>query len=166
MPHIDHVALQHYFSPMEARMAKSNTTANGAETIESALHTSAEAMKDGFEKVSKNYEQIMTFGKDNTEAVIKAATAAGKGIETINGQIFAYMRKSLEDGMSATKAVVGAKSVDEALHLQSEFGKNAFQVYVDEMAKFGETALSITKSAAMPLQARASAFAEAVSRPA
>ena len=145
-------------------MAKTKTTTNGTESIESALHTSAEAMKDGFEKVSKGYDQLMTFGKDNTEAVIKAATVCGKGFESMNGHIFAYARKTLEDGMTATKAVMGAKSLDEALQLQSEYGKNAFQEYVDEMAKFGEMALSVAKDAAIPLQARASAFAEVASR--
>lgn len=142
-------------------MAKTKATAaNGTESIESALYTSAEAMKDGFEKVSKGYDQFMTFGKENTDAVIKSASVAGKGFETINSKIFAYARKSLEESMSATKAVMSAKSLDEALHLQSEFGKNAFQEYVEEMTKFGEIAISVAKDAALPLQARASAFAD------
>jgi len=145
-------------------MARTKTTANGTETIESALHTGAEAVKDGFEKVTKNYDQFMSFGKDNAEAFIKAASVAGKGIESINGQIFAYARKSLEDGMAATKAVMTAKSLDEALQLQSEFGKSVFQDYVDEMTKFGELAFGVAKDAATPIQARATAFAEVVGK--
>jgi len=145
-------------------MAKTKTATNGAETIESALHSSADAMKDGFEKAAKGYDQIMSFGKETADAMMKSATAAGKGIETINGEVFAFARKSLEESMAATKAVMGAKSLDEAIALQSEFGKNAFQIYVDEMAKFGELALATTKDAAMPLQARAAAFADIVVR--
>jgi phasin family protein len=145
-------------------MAKTKTMAGGAETIEAALHTGAEAVKDGFEKATKNYDQLMAFGKDNAEAVIKSATLAGKGFETINSQFFAYARKSLEDGMAVTKAFMGAKSLDEALQLQSEFGKNAFQEYVDEMAKLSETALSVAKDAAVPLQTRAAAFTDVMAQ--
>ena len=142
--------------------SKSKGTTNGAETIETALHTGADAMKDGFEKAAKNYDQFMNFSKDTAEAMIKAANAAGKGIETINGEFFAYARKSLEDSITATKAILGSKSVDEAVQLQSEFGRAAFETYVDELAKFGDLALATTKDAAMPLQARVSAFVDLV----
>ena len=60
---------------------------------------------------------------------------------------------------------MASKSVDEAIQLQSEFSKSAFEAYVDELAKFGDLTLAITKSAATPLQARVSAFAELVRSP-
>src|SRR6185436_11201053 len=142
--------------------SKSKTTQNGAETIETALHTGAEAMKDGFEKAAKNYDQFMNFSKDTAEAMIKCANAAGKGIETINGEIFAYARKSLEEGIVATKAIMASKSVDEAVQLQSEYSKAAFETYVDELAKVQDMALALTKSAATPLQARVAAFVDLV----
>jgi phasin family protein len=143
-----------------ATKTKSSTT--GAETIETALHSGAEAMKDGFEKAVKGYDQFMNFGKDTAEALIKSANAAGKGIETINSEMFAYARKSIEENIAATKAIMGSKSIDEAIQLQSEFGKSAFETYVDELAKFGDLSLAAAKDAATPLQARVSAFVDMV----
>ena len=105
---------------------------------------------------------MVAFGKDTAEAMIKSANAAGKGFETINSEVFSYTRKSIEDSVVATKAIMGSKSVDEAVQLQSEYGKTAFETYVDELAKFQDMALAITKSAATPLQARVSAFVEMV----
>ena len=110
---------------------KTKTTTNGAESIETALHTGAEAMKDGFEKAVKGYDQFVSFSKDTAEAVIKSANAAGKGVETINSEVFSYARKSIEESMAATKAIMAAKSVDEAIQLQSEFSKSAFETYVE-----------------------------------
>jgi len=145
--------------------SKTKSTPNGAETIETALHTGAEAVKEGFEKAVKGYDTFVAFSKDTAEAVIKSANATGKGIETINGEVFAYARKSLEESIAATKAILSSKTVDEAIALQSEFSKSAFEAYVDELAKFGDLTLAITKSAATPLQARASAFVELVRTP-
>ena len=144
------------------QMATKTKTTNGAESIETALHTGAEAMKDGFEKAVKGYDQFVSFSKDTAEAVIKSANAAGKGVETINSEVFSYARKSIEDSMAATKAILAAKSVDEAIQLQSEFSKSAFETYVDELAKFGDMALPAAKGAAEPLQARVSAFVHLV----
>ena len=81
--------------------------------------------------------------------------------EGVVGVGIGYRRELSHALFARPDAVEHARRLlDEALHLQSEFGKNAFQEYVDEMAKFGEIALSVAKDAAIPLQARATAFAE------
>jgi phasin family protein len=142
--------------------SKTKTSTNGAETVESALYTGAEAMKESFERAIRGYDQFFAFSKDTAEAMIKSVNAAGKGMETINSEVLSYTRKSIEDGILASKAMMSAKSVNEAIQLQSEYSKAAFETYVDELAKFGDMALAITRSAATPLQARVSAFVEIV----
>ena len=141
---------------------KKTTTPPGAEPIETALLTGAKAMKDRFEKAVKGYDQFVSFGKDNAEAVVKSANAAGKGIETINSEVLAYTRKSVEETVAAAKAVLSAKTVEEAFQLQSEFGKSAFETYVDQLAKFGDMTLATARRTAEPFQARVSALAELV----
>ena len=143
-------------------MATKKTTTQSAESIETALLTGAEAMKDGFEKAVKGYDQFMSFGKDNAEAMLKSANAAGKGIESINSEVFAYARKSAEDSVAAAKAVFSSKTVEQAFQLQSEYSKAAFETYVDQLAKFGDMALATARHTAEPIQARVSAFAELV----
>jgi phasin family protein len=143
-------------------VTKVKTTTNGAETVETALHGGTEAMKDGFEKAVKGYDQFMNFGKDTAEAMIKSANTAAKGIETINGELLAYARKSVEESIAATKAIMGSKSIEQAIQLQSEFGKTAFETYVDELAKFGDLALAVAKDAATPFQTRTAAFVDLV----
>jgi phasin family protein len=143
-------------------MATKKTTTPGAEPIETALLTGAEAMKEGFEKAAKGYDQFVSFGKDNAEAVLKSANAAGKGIETINSEVLAYTRKSVEESVAVAKAVLSAKTVEEAFQLQSEFGKSAFETYADQLAKFGDMALATARRTAEPVQARVSALTELV----
>jgi len=143
-------------------MARSKTTQSGEQEPESTVLTGAEAIKDGFEKAVKSYDQFMAFGKDNAEAMLKSANAAGKGMETLNSEVFSYTRKLIEDGVAATKAVLSAKTVEEAFQLQGEYSKSVFQTQVDEAAKLGELALSAARETAEPLQARLNAVAEFV----
>lgn len=143
--------------------SKTKTSTNGgADTVESALYTGAEAMKESFERAMRGYDQFFAFSKDTAEAMIKSANAAGKGLETINSEVLSFTRKSVEDGILASKAIMAAKSVNEAIQLQTEYSKAAFETYVDELAKFGDMALALTRSAATPLQARVSAFVDMV----
>ena len=143
-------------------MATKKTTTQSAEPIETTLLTGAEAIKDGFEKAAKNYDQFVAFGKDNAEAVLKSANATSKSLEAINSEVLSYTRKSIEEGVAAAKAVLSSKTVDEAFQIQSEFGKVAFETYVDQLAKFGDMALAAARRAAEPFQARVSTLAELV----
>ena len=143
-------------------MAKAKTVKESADVIESALKNGTEAVKDGFDKAVKGYDQLLSIGKDNAEAVIKSATLAGKGLEAINTQVFAYSRLSMEEGVEVTKAVLASKSVQEALEIQTDYVKSAFETYVTELNKVRDMALSVAKQAAQPLQARATVIADLV----
>jgi len=68
-------------------------------------------------------------------------------------------QKALVEKLGDNQKLYG---VDEAIQLQSEFSKSAFETYVDELAKFGDMALAAAKGAAEPLQARVSAFVHLV----
>ncbi len=143
-------------------MATKKSTRSDDQDLENTVLGGAEAIKDGFEKAVKTYDQMLAFGKENAEAVLKSTNAAGKGFEVINGEIFAYARKAIEDGVTATKAVLSAKTFEEALQLQGDYGKALFQSHVEETAKLGELALSAARETAEPLQARVAAAAELI----
>lgn len=132
------------------------------ETLETAMRNGSEAFKAGFEKAVKGYDQFWDYGRDTIEAYVKAANVAGKGVETIQNEIYAFSRQSVEESISATKALFGSKSVHEAFEVQSDFIKSAFESYVSEMTKLHEIMFSTTKEALNPIQGRVQAWAEVV----
>ncbi len=144
-------------------MTKAKTAGEKATaTAEYAMANGADAMKSGFEKAVKGYETVLGFSKDTAEAVAKSATVAGKGVETINNEIYAYSKQSIEDSIAATKAIMSAKSVHEAFEFQSDFAKSAFETYVAALSKFGELMSAATKETVAPLQGRVQAWMEIV----
>jgi phasin family protein len=144
-------------------MSKTKTaTDKAAATAETAMANGAEALKAGFDKAIKNYDLVLGYGKDTAEAVAKSATVAGKGVETLNNEIYAYSKQSLEDSITATKAVMGSKSLHEAFEYQSDFAKSAFESYVGELTKFGELFTATAKDSFAPLQGRVEAWLDVV----
>lgn len=134
----------------------------GSEGVEAALRSGSDALKTGFDKAVKGYDQFLGFGKDTLEACMKAANAAGRGVETFQNELYSYSKQSVEDSISATKAVLGSKSVHEALELQSDFAKSAFDGYVTQVTKLGEIVSATAKETFEPLQGRVQAWVEAV----
>lgn len=132
---------------------------NSAENI---AQEGAAAFKNGFEKAVKGYDQVLGFGKDTVEAYLKAANAAGKGVETLHNEMYHFSKQSVEETVAATKAVLGARSVHEAIEIQSDFARNSFDTYVGQMNRFNEIMLSTTKEALEPIQSRMQAWADVV----
>ena len=144
-------------------MSKAKTAADkAAATAEATVAGGAEAIKAGFDKAIKNYDLVLGYGKDTAEAVMKSATVAGKGVETLTSEAYAYSRQSLADSITATKAVMSAKSLHEAFEYQSDYAKSAFESYVGELTRFGELFTATAKDSFAPLQGRAEAWLDIV----
>ena len=144
-------------------MTKTKTAGEKATaSAESALESGTAALKTGLEKSLKSYDAILGYGKETAEAAMKSATVAGKGIETINSEIYSYSKQSIEDAVTATKAVMGSKSIHEAFEFQTDFAKSAFEAYVAELSKISELATAATKETYAPFEGRVQAWLDAV----
>ena len=144
-------------------MSKAKTAGEKATaSAETMLENGTVAMKTGLEKALKGYDAFVGYGKDNAEALTKSATVAGKGIESINSEIYSYSKQSIEDAVAATKAVLGSKSVHEAFEFQTDYAKSAFEAYVGELSKISELATAATKDAFAPYKGRVQAWLDTV----
>jgi phasin family protein len=122
------------------------------------IYAGAETLKSGFEKTAKAFERAADFSKGNIEAYVESATAAGDGFRTISNEISLYSKKSLEESVAATKAIMASKSFHEATELQSSFAKMAFGAYFGQMKLLNELYVASMKETLAPVQARVEAF--------
>ena len=124
-----------------------------------------EAGVQGFEAAVKGFEQFNTLGKDNVEAVVAFGTTYAKGIEAINAELMAFAKKAIEDSVSATKALMGAKTVKELVDMQSDFAKTSFDELMSKTSKIGEMYAKVTQEALEPINARVSVTMEKFGKP-
>jgi phasin family protein len=144
-------------------MTKTKTAGEKATaSAESALESGAAALKTGLEKALKSYDAVLGYGKETAEAVMQSATVAGKGVESINSEIYSYSKQSIEDTVAATKAVMGSKSVHEAFEFQTDFAKSAFEAYVAELSKLSELTAAAAKDSFAPFKGRVQAWLDVV----
>ena len=136
-------------------MAKGKTNGSKAEA----------GVQQGFDAAVKGFEQFNTLGKDNMEAVVAFSTTYAKGIEAINAELMAFAKKSIEDGVTATKALMGAKTVKELVDLQSDFAKTSFDELMSKTSKLGEMYAKVAQEAFEPINARVSDTMEKFAKP-
>ena len=108
---------------------------------------------------TQNFEQFVSFGKDNVEALVKSGTLAVKGIEELTKVYSGLANQSIEQTSSAVKALSTAKSPTEFQSIYANLAKTNFDAFVSESRKLQELTSTIVTSSFAPLSARVQAFA-------
>ena len=135
-----------------------------AETAKSTVDTftaaSSTAFKDGVEKTLAALNEANTVSKKNLEAVVASVTAATKGAEALGAQAMAFSKAGFEAQVAATKSLAAAKSVQEAVELQTTWFKSSLEGYIAEFNKATEIVSGSVKETWTPINARVTATVE------
>ena len=101
----------------------------------------------------KNFEDFQKLGKDNVETAVKQFGTVSKGFQAIATEVAGYSKKSFEDGSSAFEKLLGAKSLDKAMEIQTDFAKSAYEGFVAQATKLGELYADLAKETYKPFEA-------------
>ena len=129
-------------------------------TAERFAETGNQAFKENIEKGLAALADINSYSKRNLEAVVASVTAATKGAETLGAQVTAFSKKAAEDHMAATKSLTSAKSLQEAVDLQTSYAKSFLDAYLAELNKWSDTVSGSVKESLRPINERVSAVVE------
>ncbi|HUZ67742.1 MAG TPA: phasin family protein [Beijerinckiaceae bacterium] len=99
-----------------------------------------------------NLEDIQKFGKDQFDAASATAATFTKGVQEIAAEATEYSKKSLEESTALVEKLLGAKTIDGAIQLHSDFAKSAYEGWVAKAAKFGELYANLAKEAFKPVE--------------
>lgn len=169
--------------PSKTADVAETAVAAGKETVETVVKAGAEVAAKGVEKavamsqeqvaavvkaggdVFKNYEEVVTYGKDNVDALVKANNIMVKGVQDINKVLFAMAQKNMEESVAMTKKMFGCKSVDDVVKLQSDLMKTNYSKAFDESRKISDMAVKLAEEASAPIADRVTVAVEKVTKP-
>ena len=78
----------------------------------------------------KNFDELQKLSKDNMDAAMKSFGALSKGVQAIAVEVADYSKKSFEEGSAAAEKMFGAKTLDKAIEIQSDYAKQAYEGFV------------------------------------
>ena len=99
-----------------------------------------------------NFESLQKIGKENVDTAMKSFGVASKGMHAIATEVADYSKKSFEDGTAALEKLFGAKSLDKAIEVQTDFYKTAYEGFVSKATKIGELYADIAKESYKPIE--------------
>jgi hypothetical protein len=101
---------------------------------------------------SKIADEFQKVGKEGFEAAVRSYGDANEGFQAIVAEFTNYSKKAFEDGTRAFEQLVGAKSVEHAIEIQSQYVKKAYDAHIAQMTKLGQMYASLAQNAFKPIQ--------------
>ena len=100
----------------------------------------------------KNFEDLQKISKDNMDVAMKSLGLVSKGMQAIAVEVADYSKKSFEEGSAAAEKLLGAKSFEKAIEIQTDYAKTAYEGFVAGATRIGELYAGLTKETYKPFE--------------
>jgi hypothetical protein len=119
--------------------------------------------------MNQQINAVQKFGQDSFDATVKALDVASTGTKVIVAETADYAKTSFEQSAATFQKLLGVKSLDQAIEIQTNYVKSAYEGFVAQSTKTGELYKKLAQDSLAPFNALRSAaqptFASAKSAP-
>ena len=98
------------------------------------------------------FEDFQVYGKEQFDAAVASAGTLTKGLQAIATAVSDYSKKSFEDSAAAFEKLIGAKSLENAMEVQTEYLRSSYEEFVAESAKISELYADLARAAYKPFE--------------
>jgi len=102
----------------------------------------------------RGYDEVAGFNKGNVEAVMLSGSIVARGVEEIGKAWLDLGQHSLQRSVAIAQALVGARTVQELIELQSNLARATLDRLLAEGVRISELSAKVANEAVAPLQAR------------
>jgi hypothetical protein len=117
----------------------------------------ARAAEPGDDQMLKNFdmkgfEDVQKLSKDNMDLAMKSFGAVSKSVQAIAVEVADYSKKSFEESSATFEKLLGAKSLEKAIEIQTEYAKSAYEGFIAGATRIGELYADLAKETYKPFE--------------
>ncbi len=101
--------------------------------------------------VTPTFDDFQKFSKEQLEAFTAASTTLSKGLQDIAVELTDYSKKAFAASSAMWEKLLGARSVESAIQIQTEFAKQAYEGFVAQATKVSELYTRVASDAMKPV---------------
>jgi hypothetical protein len=100
----------------------------------------------------KTLDEVQQLNKDGFDAALKAYGAWSKSWQAIAVEMTDYSKKAFEQGTATAEKLIGAKSLDKAFEVQSDYLKSSYEGFVAQATRLGQLYADLAKETYKPFE--------------
>jgi hypothetical protein len=86
------------------------------------------------------------------EAASRSFTEANKGFQALAAEMMNYSKAALDDAIWTWEQLIGARSLEQAIQIQSDYAKRVYENHMAELSKLGEMTVGMIRDASKPVE--------------
>lgn len=90
-----------------------------------------------------SYLEFADFGRDTIAAAVNSNAALSAGLEAIGQEVALFARTTFESAGETARGLLGARTFEDVVRLQTEFAKRSFDGLLERTAKLSELGCSL-----------------------
>jgi phasin family protein len=98
------------------------------------------------------FEDFQKFSKQQIETVTALTSSVTKGIQDIASESTEYSKKAFAESSAVVEKLLGAKSVETAIQIQTDYAKTAYEGFVAQATKINELYVKLASEAFKPVE--------------
>lgn len=100
-----------------------------------------------------NYvDDFQKMNQENLELALANMGVVSKVAQEIATESAGFSKKAFEEGSAVAEKLMGVKTYDQALEIQSDFAKSSFEGFVAQATKVGEQYAALAKELYRPVE--------------
>jgi hypothetical protein len=98
------------------------------------------------------FQDVQKLGKVDMTDYMQAMGELNKNWQTLATELTYYSKRSFEDGVATFQKLATAKSLPEAVEIQTTYAKSAYENYMQQMTKIGAMYKNFAQGAFKPFE--------------
>ncbi len=103
--------------------------------------------------MAKYLEDLQKVGTEQLKSAITSHSSLVKNLQVIANETTEFSKKYLENSSAFVGKLLGAKSLDGAIQIQSDYIKASYEALVEQTTKIGNLWSNFFKEAIKPIEA-------------
>lgn len=121
------------------------------ERTQHAVDEWTRGVQEGLTRYQEMFSQLPGFGVNGAGAIGESRTIAREQLVEFNTELLSYAQGSLNEAFEASKAVINAANMQEAMQIQVAYARKAMQEAVEQAQKVSDLYAKASREVAKPV---------------
>jgi phasin family protein len=86
------------------------------------------------------------------EAAGRSLSEVNRGFQAIAAEMTEYSKKAFDDAIRTWEQLIGVKSLEQAIQIQSEYAKRVYETHMAELSKLSEMCVGMVRDVSKPVE--------------
>jgi len=113
----------------------------------------AKRMGEGpLEQAGRMGGELQKAAEKSFEAASQSFSEANRGFQAFAAEMTDYSKRSFDDAIRTWEQLIGVRSLEKALDIQSQYAKRVYDNHIAELSKLAEMYTGMIRDASKPIQ--------------